>query len=144
MTNQTRTATSTWQRGTSGNRNGRPKGTGEVAKLRAAIADRLPELLDSLMANAIAGDVSAARLLLERTIPPLRPVEMNNPVPIDGDTIADQGRAVLTAIASGGIAPAAGASIIGALALLAKIDDAGEQERSIALILTALKRRGTT
>ena len=40
-----------WKPGQSGNPKGRPAGTGEVAKLRAAIADRVPELLSKLMAR---------------------------------------------------------------------------------------------
>ena len=53
-----------WKPGQSGNPKGRPAGTGEVAKLRAAIADRVPELLAAMMARALDGDVGASRLLL--------------------------------------------------------------------------------
>ena len=42
-----------WKPGQSGNPKGRPAGTGEVSKLRAAIADRVPELLSKLMAQAL-------------------------------------------------------------------------------------------
>ena len=64
-----------WKPGQSGNPKDRPTGTGEVAKLRAAIADRVPELLSKLMAQALEGDTAAARLLLERAIAPLRAAE---------------------------------------------------------------------
>jgi hypothetical protein len=36
---------------------GRPAGTGEVGKLRAAIAKRVPDLLDAMLAKALDGDV---------------------------------------------------------------------------------------
>jgi len=64
-----------WEKGQSGNPAGRPKGTGEVAKVRAAIAARVPELLERLMTQALDGDTSAARLLLERAIAPLKAIE---------------------------------------------------------------------
>jgi len=70
---------SKWQPGQSGNPSGRPPGTGELAKLRAGIAERVPEILERLTDAALAGDVSAARLLLERVLPPIKPVEL----PID-------------------------------------------------------------
>lgn len=35
-----------WKPGQSGNPKGRPKGSGDVAKIRSAIATRIPELLE--------------------------------------------------------------------------------------------------
>jgi hypothetical protein len=46
-----------------------------VSKIRAAIAKSVSELLDMLITKALAGDVGAARLLLERTVAPLKSVE---------------------------------------------------------------------
>jgi hypothetical protein len=40
-----------------------------VAKLREAVADALPDVLDAMVRAARAGDVGAARLLMERTLP---------------------------------------------------------------------------
>ena len=54
-----------WKPGHSGNPAGRKPGTGEVAKIRSAINDRVPELLAAMMAKALEGDVGAARLLLD-------------------------------------------------------------------------------
>ena len=55
-----------WKPGQSGNPKGRPKGSGDVAQIRSAIATRIPELLEAMMRRALDGDVGAARLLLER------------------------------------------------------------------------------
>lgn len=65
-----------WQPGQSGNPNGRPPGSGAVAELRAGIAARVPEILSKLIDAAIAGDTQAARLLLERVLPPVKAVEL--------------------------------------------------------------------
>ena len=61
-------------KGQSGNPNGRPPGTGVVAKLREAIQEEIPEIIDSLVAAAKSGDVSAAKILIDKVIPTLRPV----------------------------------------------------------------------
>ncbi len=59
-----------WKPGQSGNPKGRPPGVGEIGKMRAAIAGNVPAILESLTTAALAGDVQAARLLLERALPP--------------------------------------------------------------------------
>ena len=59
--------------GQSGNPNGRPKGTGTIAKLREAIQDEIPEIIDALVVAAKSGDVSAAKILIDKVIPTLRP-----------------------------------------------------------------------
>lgn len=61
-----------WKAGESGNPAGRPPGVGEVSKLRAAIDERVPDLLAAMMTRALDGDAGAARLLLERAIAPLK------------------------------------------------------------------------
>jgi len=49
--------------------------TREVAKLRAAIGARVPELLPAMMTRPLDSDVGAARLLLERAVAPLKGIE---------------------------------------------------------------------
>lgn len=68
MTDQRRKPPGRWKKGESGNPSGRKPGTGEVARIRAAIADKVPAILESLLARALEGDTGAARLLLERDI----------------------------------------------------------------------------
>ena len=67
--------------GQSGNPSGRPKGTGSVAKLREAIQEEMPEIIDAVVSAAKAGDISAAKILIDKVIPTLKPV--NSPR-IDG------------------------------------------------------------
>ena len=115
-----------WKPGESGNPGGRKPGTGEVAKLRAAIADRVPELLDKLMAQALEGDTSAARLLLERAVAPLKAIEQPQALSLPNGTLTDQGRAVLASVASGELAPGQGAALLGAIGTLARATELDE------------------
>jgi len=115
-----------WQKGQSGNPAGRKPGTGEVARIRAAIADRLPELLAKLTEQALAGDVAAARLLLERAIAPLKAAEQTQPLALPVGTLTEQGRAVLASVAVGELAPGQGAALLGAIGALARMAEIDE------------------
>ena len=61
MTPKRPTPPRAWKPGESGNPQGRKPGTGEVAKLRAAISEHVPAIIQSLAAAALSGDVAAAR-----------------------------------------------------------------------------------
>lgn len=59
--------------GTSGNPAGRAPGSkNRVTILRESLNGAIPQILETLTQQAIAGDVSSARLLLERVVPPVR------------------------------------------------------------------------
>ena len=125
-----------WKPGESGNPKGRTPGTGEVAAIRAAIAERVPELLSAMMTRALEGDVGAARLLLERAIAPLKGIEqaVELQLPDDG-TLTAKATAVLSAAAAGDLAPGQAAQLIAALGTLAKIHEVDE----LAARITALE-----
>ena len=125
-----------WKPGESGNPKGRTPGTGEVAAIRAAIADRVPELLAAMMTRALEGDVGAARLLLERAIAPLKGIEqvVTLQLPNDG-TLTAKASAVLSAAAAGELAPGQAAQLIAALGTLAKISEVD----GLAARITALE-----
>ncbi len=126
-----------WKKGCSGNPAGRPPGTGETAKLRAVIAGRVPELLDAMMERALAGDVGAARLLLERTVAPLKAAEPAEPINLPDGSLGDQGRAVMAAVAAGELTPAQGAQLLGAIGSLARVIELDELDER----LRALERQ---
>ena len=127
-----------WKPGESGNPKGRTPGTGEVAAIRAAIADRVPELLAAMMTRALDGDVGAARLLLERAIAPLKGIEqaVTLQLPNDG-TLTAKATAVLSAAAAGDLAPGQAAQLIAALGTLAKISEVDE----LTARITALEQQ---
>ena len=120
-----------WKTGQSGNPAGRKPGTGEVAKLRASIAQRVPELLAALMTKALEGDIGAARLLLERAIAPLKAAEQPEVLTLPDGTLTEQGRAVLRAVADGALAPAQGAQLLSAIGSLARVTEIDEMEARI-------------
>ena len=126
--------THAWAKGQSGNPKSRPAGSGEVAKLRAAIADRVPELLAALMARALDGDVGAARLLLERAIAPLKAAEQSQALSLPDGTLTQQGRAVLASVATGELAPGQGAALLGAIGTLARVTEIDELARRIEVL----------
>ncbi len=110
--------------------------------MRAAIAERLPEVIEVLVQKALSGDISAARLLLERTVPPLRAQELplSFSMPNSG-SFTDQGRSVLQSIASEDIDPSRGAALITAIANLARITEIDELTARIATLETRLENR---
>jgi hypothetical protein len=123
-----------WKAGESGNPAGRKPGTGEVAKIRAAIAKRLPELLDKLMIQAMEGDTAAARLLLERAVAPLKAIEQPQALSLPNGTLTEQGRAVLAAVAAGELAPGQGAQLVAAIGTLARVAEIDELAARVAAL----------
>ena len=123
-----------WAKGTSGNPAGRPPGSGQVAKVRAAIAEHVPALIAKLVASALAGDVGAARLLLERTIAPLKASEEKAELTLPDGSLTDQGRAVVASIAAGDLSPGQGAALLASLGTLAKLTEADELEQRIKVL----------
>lgn len=119
--------TTKWKPGQTGNPKGRPPGQSEITRMRAAIAKHVPSILDQLVAAAQGGDVQAARLILERVLPPVKAVEqaVALQLPEDG-TLTAKAAAVLSAAASGVLAPGQAAQLIAALGTLAKISEVDE------------------
>jgi Family of unknown function (DUF5681) len=116
-----------WKPGQSGNPKGKTPGSGELQRLRACIAADVPDILAKLIQAAKDGDVQAARLILERVLPPVKPIEQATELQLPaGGTLTAQGRAVLSAVAAGELAPGQGAQLlaaIGSLARVTEIDD---------------------
>ena len=116
-----------WKTGQSGNPKGRPPGVSAITKMRESLAGDVPEILAGLVNAAKGGDVQAARLILERVLPPLKGVEQ--PVTLSlpgGGTLTAKADAVLSAAAIGDLAPGQAAQLISALGSMAKITEIDE------------------
>ena len=105
-----------------------------MARLRAAIGDNVPAIIERLTAAALAGDVGAARLLLERVIAPLKASEEAAPLALPDGTLTEQGRAVVAAAAAGTLAPGQAAALLASLGTLAKLTEADELARRVAAL----------
>lgn len=127
-----RTPPKPWKPGQSGNPAGRKPGTGPAAKLREAIAKDVPAIISTLAAAAKGGDVGAARLLLERVLPPVKAIEQPTPIKLPDGTLTDQGRAVMVAAGAGELAPGQAAQLLSGLGSLAKLIETDELAARVA------------
>ena len=130
--------------GVSGNPKGRPpKGQSVAERLRCSITDDIDEVLASIVSQAKGGDLAACRLLIERVLPAIKPIEMPVPVPMpQAASIVDRGEAVLDAVSSGLIAPMQGGALLAGLGTLSKLKiDEEIEARLIALESHAKERK---
>lgn len=125
---------SRWKKGQSGNAAGKPPGSGRLQAMRDKLADDVPNILATLTTMAKAGDAQAARLILERVLPPLKPVESPAPIALPDGTLTAQGRAVLLAVAGGQLAPTQGAALLGAIGTLGRIAEIDELAQRICAL----------
>lgn len=102
-----------------------------MAPLREAIAQHVPGIVDKLLTQALEGDTQAARLLLERVLPPLKATEQTQVLTLPDGSLSDQGRAVLAAVAAGELAPAQGSALVAAIGQLARVVEIDELQRRI-------------
>jgi len=118
--------------GESGNRKGRPKGTGEAAKLRRAIADDAPDIIAAMAEAAKNGDTAAAKLLLDRIAPALKteaqPVEFSG---MKHGELPERANAVLDAAAEGRLAPDTASQLVAAVGKLARVVEIDELEKRL-------------
>lgn len=117
-------------KGQSGNPRGRPKGVVCQAKLRAVILKDIPGIIETLVDAAKAGDVQAAKVLMDRSLPALKPTA--DPVAFQpGETLADTGKAIMAAMSQGQMTADQGTALISALAGLARVVEVDELARRI-------------
>ena len=91
------------------------------------LATDLDKIINVVRAQALAGDMQAARIIIDRLHPTLRAVEL--PATLDlpaGGSLAEQARAVVQAAADGDLAPSQAAQIVTAIGGVAKIIETTE------------------
>lgn len=133
MNTLTRTQRGTFQKGTSGNPTGRQKT--EHVILRQKLAAHGEEVAMVVIQAALKGDIQAAKIILERLCPPLKPSAA--PVIIDLPSnagIAETARAIIEHSAAGLLAPDVAGNLVQSIAALARIVEIDELERRISLL----------
>lgn len=133
---QTETGKSRWKPGQSGNPSGRPKRIGVVREL---LEKRRDDLVKKAIDLALAGDVGALRLCIERLAPPLRSI--SEPVVIvglaDAKTLTEKCEAIVRAVGKGAVSPTVAGELLGAVGSLAKSIETDELARRVAALETA-------
>jgi len=118
--------------GISGNPKGRPPGIPQPStRLRQMIdADAIVRRLQEA---ALAGDVAAARTLLERALPVYRSAAAPVDLPeLEGaGEFTDKARAVLAAVGAGKLPPDLGAQLVAAIGNVARLAEVDELARRI-------------
>lgn len=132
-----------FEKGESGNPSGRPPG---IRDKRTAMRDLLlphaPELVAKVVEMAKAGDATALRICLDRLIPPAK--AKDDPVTLPGiaDSIGDNTRVVVKALAEGELTPDEALTILQAMASQTRIIEADEIEKRIAALEQAAAKKG--
>jgi hypothetical protein len=125
--------------GQSGNPAGRPKDKTPATLLRKSIVNEMPEIVKTLVDLAKNGDVQAAKVLLDRICPPLKPQAL--PIEVEmGDTLPNTGGNILSAILSGDISPDIGSILIKALTdqgKLIELQEIAERLKRVEKVLEA-------
>ncbi len=124
-----------YEKGQSGNPNGRPKGIQDRrVALRAMLDPHKDALVEKAVELALDGDTQAMKLCLDRLIPPIKSVEMPVQANITGDTLADQARSVIALADQGQHSIQEIIGLMHAVSSMARIIDVDELERRISAL----------
>lgn len=105
-----------FQKGQSGNSAGKPKGAKDRrTEMRALLQPHADKLVQKVVALALAGDVQALRICIDRIIPPVREraVSVDLPSTADAAGCADAQAKIVAAVAAGELLPGEGEALAG-------------------------------
>ncbi len=126
--------------GVSGNPTGRPKS--ESAALRAELAEHGPAIAAVVVEAAIGGDLQAAKLVLDRIIPPLKahaaPILLDLP---SSENATGTAAAIIRAAADGSLPPDVAAQLVAAVGTLARIIEIDEFKDRLESLERAIKEQ---
>lgn len=133
-----------FEKGQSGNPSGRPLGARHKTTLavQALLDGEAETLTRKAVELALAGDITALRLCLERIAPAYKATTM--PVTIDvppHDNLADTARAFIAAAARGELAPDIAAQLVAAVASVARVEEIETVKQRVEAIERAIKEQ---
>jgi hypothetical protein len=127
-----------WKPGQSGNPKGRPRGSRNRVTLvaLAAMEEGAEAIARKVVGLAKEGDMSAARLVLERLVPPAkeRPIFLALPSTETATGIAEAQHAILQAVAAGDLLPGEGTALAGIVEARRKAVETLELEARISAL----------
>ena len=127
-----------WKAGQSGNPNGRPKGSRNRVTLvaLAAMEEGADAIARKVVDLAKEGDISAARLVIERLVPVAkeRPIFLSLPDTGSAEGVAQAQAAILQAVAAGDILLGEAATLAGIVEARRKALETQELEQRISAL----------
>ena len=129
-----------WKKGESGNPTGKPAGVRNKATVMVqSIMERgAQEIAEAIVGLAKEGDLSAARLVLERLLPPAkeRPISLALPSTDTAGGIAEAQQAILQAVAAGDLLLGEGTALAGIVEARRKAVETLQLEQRITALET--------
>ena len=120
-----------WKKGVSGNPRGRPAHP-LAERFREALEPRLDSVINAMVDAAENGDAQAAKLLLDRCLPVLKAIDPAISITLPaGGGLAEQGRAIIAAVADGRLPANQAVLLVNALANVARISELDELEKRV-------------
>ncbi len=127
-----------WKPGQSGNPRGKPAGARNKATMMVLglMQDGAEEITKAVLDAAKGGDLSAARLVLERLAPPMRerPISIDLPATDTAEGIDKAAQAVLQAVSGGDLLPGEAQALAGIIEGRRKAMETLELEKRIAAL----------
>lgn len=128
----------TWKKGQSGNPSGKPQGARNRATVMvlAMMEDGAKEITQAVINAARGGDLSAARLVLERLAPPMRerPISIDLPDTTTAEGISKAQQAIIEAVGMGELLPGEGSVLAGLIEAKRKALETIELEQRVTTL----------
>lgn len=138
MVERRKAAPQAWKPGQSGNPAGKPPGCRNKATqmVMALMEGGAEEITRTVIDAAKAGDLAAARLVIERLAPPLRERPLSLRLPETGTVagVSEAQQAILEAVGGGEILPGEGTALAGILEARRKALETVELEQRISAL----------
>ncbi|KVW91011.1 DUF5681 domain-containing protein [Burkholderia cepacia] len=124
-----------FKKGQSGNPAGKPKGTRDKrTALRELLQPHAVDLVAKAVELAKAGDTTALRICIDRCIPVIKAKDAPVDLPELTGSLAEQGAAVMHAMAGGRITPDEANAVMQVISAQARIIEVDELEKRLAVL----------
>lgn len=124
-----------FQKGVSGNPNGRPSSFKKAARLRETISAHIPELLQKALELALNGDLGALKLLLDKCLPSLKPIAIDAELKLPNrQTLTASGKDILKQLNAGEMSVDTATDMLNALANFTRLAEFDDIQRRIAAL----------